>query len=282
MCIRDRPWGPIALIGLSRSVRDGWNPPERRYVLGWLQVAGAGLIVGTFIPGLSSAAMIPILAGLAVAAAACLDRLWTLNVSTAARRGFLAIAVGLAAIWIVVAAIGGIGLASAAPYYRYVAMVLLVLAFSMGAIAAMGVATGDIRRGMLTLLLLAISLKLGHWGYYVPEWNYRRSQGPWGRAIGQWVPPRWPIYTTHTWPFDLAFSTGRQVRQLAAPKLIAYQPGTQPKFILLLEAEFEHWPEDATPILKVSSFQDEHGQVRVLARTQGEFSWRLARQTREE
>ena len=25
-----------------------------------------------------------------------------------------------------------------------------------------------------------IGLKLAHWGYYVPEWNYRNSQGPWG------------------------------------------------------------------------------------------------------
>jgi len=276
------PWSPFALLSISRSVREGWSPSERSLVLGWLQVAGAALITGTFVPGLAGAARIPALAGLAVAAAACLDRLWTLEISVAARRGFLTLAVTIATVWILLASVAGISLASAAPYYRYVAIIVVSVALTMGAIAAMAIVKGDIRRGLITMALLAFSLKLGHWGYYVPEWNYRRSQGPWGRAIGQWVPPRWPIYTTHTWPHDLAFATGRHVRQLAHPKVLPYQSGSQPKFVLLLDSEFEHWPQEVSPLVKVSSFLDEHGEGRVLARTQGEFSWRLARQIREE
>jgi hypothetical protein len=130
--------------------------------------------------------------------------------------------------------------------------------------------------------LVAVCLKVAHWGYYVPEWNYRRSQGPWGRAIGQWVPAQWPIYTTHAWPADLAFATGRPVRQLVDPKLLAYQPGKNAKFVLLLQSEFTHWPEGAPRIFEVASFQDERGDVRVLARTEGPASWRLARQSRDD
>ena len=38
-------------------------------------------------------------------------------------------------------------------------------------------------RGLATLFVMAVGLKLAAWGYYVPEWNYRQSQGPWARAI---------------------------------------------------------------------------------------------------
>ncbi len=275
------PWSPLAILALSRSVRDGWSGEGRQMVVGWLQVVGASLVVGTFVPGLASAARIPALAGLAAVAAACADRVWTLDISLAARRGFLVVAISITTVWVLIAVVGGISLASAAPYYRYVAIVLTAVAFSMAAVAAMAVGKSDLRRGLIVLALLSFSLKLAHWGYYVPEWNYRRSQGPWGRAIGQWIPPRWPVYTTHTWPHDLAFSIGRHVRQVAHPKLLAYQ-GNQPKFVLLLESEFDHWPEEASPLVKVTSFQDERGQGRVLARTKGDFSWRLARQIREE
>ena len=67
-------------------------------------------------------------------------------------------------------------------------------------------------------------LKLAHWGYYAPEWNYRLSQGPWGRAIGQWLPRKWPLYTVHDWPPDLAFFIGRPVRQLPSPRFLELRP----------------------------------------------------------
>ncbi len=69
------------------------------------------------------------------------------------------------------------------------------------------------------MVLVAIALKLAHWGYYVPEMNYRTSAGPWGRAIGQWVPEKHPVYTLHAWPADLAYAINRPVRQLAGPQL---------------------------------------------------------------
>ena len=46
------------------------------------------------------------------------------------------------------------------------------------------------------------------------------SQGPWGRAVGQWVPPNWPLYVVHAWSDDLLFHTERPVRQIAAPPLL--------------------------------------------------------------
>ena len=93
--------------------------------------------------------------------------------------------------------------------------------------------TGNSRRGLVTLVMIAVGLKLVHWGYYVPEWNYRRSQGPWARAISPVGPPKWTLYTFHDWPADLAFFTKRPVRQLASPTILGYQPGPTSKFVLL-------------------------------------------------
>ena len=85
-------------------------------------------------------------------------------------------------------------------------------------------------------------------------------------------PPRWPIYTIHTWRADLAFATGHRVRQLVSPQHLAYEPG-EARFVLLLDSEFENWPDEAPPLLKVASFQDEYGAARVLARTAGALPW---------
>jgi hypothetical protein len=276
------PWSPFAMLSASRSVREGWTASGRSVVLGWLQVAGASLLVGTVIPGLASASRLPALAGLAVASAACCDRLWTRSVAKGALAVSLVLASAIVAAWALIAILGGGRLAAGVGYYRPMALLLFFVAVPLVALALRAIAKTDPRRAVLAVAIVSVCLKAAHWGYYVPEWNYRRSQGPWGRAIGQWVPPRWPIYTTHTWGADLAFATGRPCRQIVHPKVLAFQPGTQPKFVLLLEAEFEHWPEDALPLLKVASFQDEHGDTRVLARTGGEFSWRLAHQNRGE
>jgi hypothetical protein len=129
--------------------------------------------------------------------------------------------------------------------------------------------TRNTRRGLATLLVIAIGLKLVHWGYYVPEWNYRYSQGPWGRAIGQWVPKRWTIYTFHDWPPDLAFFAKRPVRQLRSPHYLEYQAGPRSKFLLLQASEFENWPKSAPPITLVAKLLDQSADERVLARTAG-------------
>ncbi|MBV8677885.1 MAG: hypothetical protein JO355_12055, partial [Planctomycetaceae bacterium] len=54
-----------------------------------------------------------------------------------------------------------------------------------------------------------------------------------------------------------------------------FQEGTGPRFVLLLASEFEHWPKDAPALIPVARFQDERGGTRVLARTEGEFSWKF-------
>lgn len=129
--------------------------------------------------------------------------------------------------------------------------------------------TGRTRRGAVVLVLLTVALKLAHWGYYVPELNYRSGQGPWGRAIGQWLLPQWTLYTFHDWPEDLAFATGRRMRQLRSPRHLAFEEPGHAKHVLLLASEYEHWPEDAPAVSVVATFQDQDGARRVVARTAG-------------
>jgi hypothetical protein len=268
------PWTPLVVLAACRSVRDGWSPQGRALIVGWLQVAGACLVAGTVIPGLAPAARVPALAGLAVTAAAVADRIWTGTIAGVPKWFFLTIATLITAAWIGLVVVGGIFLASAVPYYRAVAIVLILASLLIGLVGINALLRADPRRGLIALAAVAVCLKIAHVSYYVPEWNYRRSQGPWGRAISQWVVPLWPIYTLHAWPHDLALATEHPFRQLHHPKQLAYQPGSDPKFVLLLQSEFEHWPDEAPPLVKVAILQDERGASRVVARTTGPFSWR--------
>ena len=115
----------------------------------------------------------------------------------------------------------------AMPFYRPLGIIMGIMAIGVGDPGLVGPGDSEFRRGLVTLLVIAVGLKLVHWGYYVPEWNYRYSQGPWGRAIGQWVPKRWTLYTFHDWPPDLAFFMKRPVRQLRSPHYLEYQPARQ-------------------------------------------------------
>ena len=114
-------------------------------------------------------------------------------------------------------------------------------------------------------------LKVAHWGYYVPEWNYRTGAGPWGRAIGQWVPEKHPIFVLHSWPADLAFATGRPVRQLPSPQHIEFQPeqGVEVRPAPGLRVpEYQNWPKGWPKLIKVAEFEDEMGlSKRILTRT---------------
>jgi hypothetical protein len=258
----------------SRGIRNAWEPPARGLVMGWLKVAGACLLAGTLIPGVASAARMPALAGLAVAAAAACDRLCSSAslLSPRLRRGALVLALGLVLTWFVLATSRGIYLALAVAYYRPIAVVLVLLA-AVIAMFALGAAWRERSAKSLAMVAaVSICLKLAHWGVYVPEWNYRWSEGPWGRAIGQWLPRYWPIITMHTWPADLAFATGHPVRQLVHPRLLSYLPKDRPMFVLLHAAEFEHWPPDAPHLVEVHRFEDERGDSRVLARTEGDLA----------
>ncbi len=140
------------------------------------------------------------------------------------------------------------------------------------AVAALGgwaLETANTRFGFVVLLLMAIGIKLVHWGYYVPEWNYRFSEGPWARAISQWVPRKWTLYTFHDWSPELAFFMKRPVRQLHSPYHLPFQPGPESKYVLLLRSEFEEWPKSEPPLTVVVKLQDRWAQERILARTPG-------------
>ena len=111
------------------------------------------------------------------------------------------------------------------PYYRILGIVVAVVVLGRHGPGLVGPRRGQHASRLVTLAIMAVGLKLAHWGYYAPEWNYRHSQGPWGRAIGQWIPRKWPLYTFHDWPPDLAFFIGRPVRQLPSPRFLEYLPG---------------------------------------------------------
>ncbi len=269
------PFGPLAALTAFESIRAGWSDSGRAQVLGWLQAAGAATLAGTLIPGVADAARMLAVAGVLVAAGAVSARLWERAEGTTTRRWAYALAATLAAFWLALATAAGGYLAFTVAYYRTLAIVVIGLAAVAAMLAASVARRDDPRRAALALVVIAVALKLAHWGYFTPEWNYRRGQGPWGRAIGRWVPPRWPIYVFHEWPADLALATDHPVRRVADAKLLEYQSKQSIKFMLLLADEFAHWPTEGAPsIIEVARLQDEHGDERVVARTAGSFSWR--------
>jgi hypothetical protein len=263
------PWIPFSLLASSRSIRQTWSAEGRDWVTGWLQAALAALIAGTLVPGLGPAARMIALAGLLVGAAAGLESAWDRTLGRAPRRTFFVLFSAVLVLWLVAMLCGCFIWNLTMPYYRSlgIAMSLLVLIVIALGCSALGV--GNPRRALITLIFLAIGLKLAHWGYYIPEWNYRHSQGPWGRAIGQWIPRKWSLYTFHDWPEDLAFFTGRRIRQLPSPRSLDYLPGADSRYVLLLTSEYENWPDHAPPISLVARFHDQSGEERILARTAG-------------
>jgi hypothetical protein len=267
------PWGPFAAVVAWPALRGGWTGQGRELVVAWLKLTAAALLVGTVVPGMAGAALPAALAGLALAAGAACAGAWQEDLANGPRRTLLAIATAFGLTWAVVVTPTAINLAAAVPFYRTVAIPLALTAPLIGLAALDAAWSGSSRRSLLATLALAACLKLGHWGVYVPEWDYRVGQGPWGRAVGQWVPPRWPIYTIVHWPADLAFATGHPFRILASPLLLEYQGkgDGRPKFILLHAEEFENWPRAAPRLVKVRAFRDQHDQPRVLARTEGDL-----------
>ena len=257
------PWSPFALLAASRSVREGWSPAGRALVVGWLQVAAVAALAGTLVPGMGVAAKVTAVAALAVVAGAGLDRAWAGLSTRSARRLVMAIALTTVVLWAAIALPLGAYLASAISFYRQIGLFLAVATFAL-LLAALRAVGSRSPRGLLAAMVgVACLIKVVHAGVYVPERNYRLSQGPWGRAIGQWVPPNWPIYTFHAWRADLAFATERPVRQLRDPKILQFKPANRPNFVLLLPQEFEHWPEGAP---QNSEGADVRGRARRRAR----------------
>jgi protein subunit release factor B len=189
------PWSVFATLALFRPVRQEWSESGRSLVFGWLQVAGSSLLVGTLVPGFASAARVPALAGLLMTSAACVDVAIFRPLPTTARRTFFGLAAGVTLLWGAIVLGLGVPLASEVSYYRALAIVLLVAAIltMIGAVAAC--VRLEPNRALIGMIAVSVCLKLAHWGYYAPESNYRASQGAWGRAIGQWLLPRWKLYT---------------------------------------------------------------------------------------
>jgi hypothetical protein len=264
------PWAPLAGLVACRSIRDSWTVPQRDWAMGWLQVAGVALVVGILLPGMAVSAKVVAVVGLALVAAAVVDRVLAGKSSPSATRLFIVVAFAVVMLWMVVAIPLGGYLAAAISFYRQLAFVLVVLSFGTGLVALAALGKRKPAWAFGAVVAVACLTKLVHAGIYVPERNYRLSQGPWGRAIGQWVPPNWPIYTFHAWPTDLAFFTDRPVRQLPDPKLLQFKSKDRPHYVLLLPPEFDHWPADAPKVKKIRSFVDERGDERILARTEGE------------
>ncbi len=263
------PWSFFAFLALGSSVRASWSPAGRAWVYGWLQVALASLIGGTIVPGLSQPARVVGLAGLLIVAAAALESAWTKTLSRSSGRVFFALFSCLVAIWLGVVLYGTYICTLCLPYYRTIGVVMALLVLVVAFLAWLSMIGRDSRLAVIVVLLLALGLKLVYWGYYAPEWNYRYSQGPWARAIAQWMPRTWTLYTLHEWPADLAFFTKRRVRQLQSPDHLKFQKGAYSKYILLLPSEFENWPKSAPPISFVARFQDESSGERILARSPG-------------
>jgi hypothetical protein len=263
------PWSPFSLLALSSSVRQSWKPEGRTWLNCWMVVSLASLIVGTIIPGMSPASRLVVLAGLMTVTTLSLESAWARTLSVLSRRAFF-LAFGLVfGVWLAVMLYGCYVWNLAMPFYRPLGIMLTILAIGVGVLGISALETRNSRRGIVTLIIMAVGLKMAHWGYYVPESNYRYSQGPWGRAIGQWIPKKWVVYTFHDWQPDLAFFIKRPVRQLRSPHYLEYEPGPAAKFVLLQDSEFANWPESAPQVTLVARFLDQSARERVLARTAG-------------
>jgi hypothetical protein len=213
--------------------------------------------------------MIVSMAGLIVGAAAALEAAWTRTLQQTSGRAYFILFGSVIVVWLAAMFYGCYVWNLAMPFYRPLGIVMSIAVILVLFLAWSALETRNSRRALVALVVVAVGLKVVHWAYYVPEWNYRYSQGPWARAIAQWVPKNWTVYTFHDWPPDLAFLLKRPVRQLRSPLFLDYQSGPESKFVLLQAAEFENWPESAQPITPVARFLDQSAAERVLARTAG-------------
>lgn len=261
------PWTPFAALAALPSARQGWSDETRTLVKQWVQVGLVALLAGTLLPGLAPSARVVVVGVQALLAAVVLERLVHGDLPRATRRLALGLVLGLVAVAAVVTVPVGGYIAAAIPYYRQIAFVLIGLALAALALGFAGARRGRPGLALAALVVLAVGLKLGHGCVYVPEWNYRLSQGPWGRALGQWVPPNTPLYVVHAWPDDLLFHTERPARQLPAPDLLNFKPKNESHYVLLLPSEYDHWPAHAPRIEKIRDFEDPRGGTRVLVQT---------------
>ena len=138
----------------------------------------------------------------------------------------------------------------AMPFYRVLGIVMGFLVLGVGILAYSALGIGKRRDvGMIAIIIDGRRTQAGSLGILRSRMELSPQPGPWARAIAQWVPRRWTLYTIHDWPPDLAFFIKRPVRQLRSPRFLEYQPGPDSKFVLLLPSELENWPDAAVPII---------------------------------
>ena len=105
-----------------------------------------------------------------------------------------------------------------------------------------------------------------------PSGTIGYGQGPWGRAIGQWLLAQ--LDAAHVSRLAGRPGPGNRPPGPPAPvtrQHLAYPATTEARHVLLQESEFENWPDNAPRLIKVATFQDHHGETRVLARTEGDL-----------
>jgi hypothetical protein len=233
----------------------------------WFSIAVASLLAGTLIPGLATPARLVALVGLLVITAASLDRLWAGLGLNLPHRAFSLVTVLLCVTWGLAASAVGVYLTAALPFYRPPAIALMVIGPIVITSAIAAALQRQHKAAITAIWLVAVGIKIIHVGVYAPEWSYRFGQGPWGRAVAQWVPPQWPIYTLHSWPADFALATNRPIRQLADSRLLRFEPQDKPMFVLLEPGEFAFWDQNAPAVSKVREFRGPRGEAIILART---------------
>ncbi len=264
------PLAPFALLLLGRSARAGLKDDDG-LALDWIRVALAAMVCGAVVPGAATAAAVPALMGLSVAAAVSLEAAWSGRLDVRGRRAFFGLATLLVVAWTSLTVYGTYLLTIVFTYYRPIGVVFAIGGAVVVATLWRAFETGSLRRAVAAAVVVTVCLKLAHAGFYVPEWNYRYGQGPWGRAIGQWTLPHWTIHTQHEWPEDLAWAIGRPVRLLDSPQHLAFPETGESRHVLLLESEFDNWPASAPKLMRLATFAPPlpFGNRRVLARTEG-------------
>ncbi|GIW88931.1 MAG: hypothetical protein KatS3mg108_3255 [Isosphaeraceae bacterium] len=262
------PWSPLAVLAAGQRAGGAWSEGQRQLVAGWAQAAGVAALGGTLLPGFAVAGTSWLWVALVVLGVVGVGK----GLGQWGKVGAWArwLGAGLCLVWVVGALPVMVVLAVRVAYYRELALLVAGLATVGMAYAAVGAWTRRSAWVAAGLAGVSLGIVLAYAGIYAPERAYRLGQGPWGRAIGQWVPPRETVYVFHDERPALMAALGRRVRRLVAPAWLEYLDAPGPHYVLLLAAEAEHWPESAPAIERIRAFEDGRGTVRVLARTVGE------------
>ncbi len=261
------PWSPLVFFAWDKAVHDERKAEGHAWARTWVQCGIAAILAGTLVPGLSTPARGLALVGLAIAAALVLEAMWTRRITGVSQVAILTVLALLTFVWLVGIDFGCYIWTMSMPYYRAFGVMMGFVAIAVSLVLWGMLAGANLRRAAVLLVLLAAATKLVHTGFYGPEWNYRQSQGPWSRAVAQWIPRRSTVYTLHDWPADFAFYLKRPIRQLHSAQFLKYEPQNVSKFLLLSQSEFDNWSDSAIPITPMARFLDEAGATRVLART---------------